>query len=463
VPPAARDGISGPPGRSAPFDGGLSFLKLQPGAFLQAHLAGRGAAQRAERKRPSTPSLGAEPPPSLPPAERLKLLRRDVASLGRDEALYFLEHDVFDACVSSIGRSGASYASQIKVFFSFCEAVAVEPLAITEPLMCAYAQFFRNGRSLKGYLSAVKWLFDACFAPIGTWAGRSLALVVRGVLAGTPPLKKAPAISWEDAERLYVHARKQRDFLQAYAYALASAFSLRVPDECLPLCFSDLAAHSSLSLELLDDGRRCVTMHLRRRKNARCGARLRRFCACAAAPGAECCRMCPVLCLRTFLADTGKDGLSGRVFARPGGAFLSESSFARVLRAHCAALKLSYFAEASSHGFRRGTAMAVMKRGGGLSAILESGGWTSSAFLQYLDREALDSMAVYELFESSMSSSPADAAAPVVPANRRAAAAAASKCLSIKEHFARAVAAEARPEAGPLALGDLIEDGDPLA
>ena len=448
-----------PQQRAPPLVNGLSFLGQRPGPFLQDFLKGKGADLRSERKRPATASLGPEPDLPPTPAARLASLRADVADFGREEALRYLELDVFDACATSIGRSGASYSSQLQCFFGFCEAVGVEPLAISEPFMCAYAQLFRNGRSLKGYLTAVRWMYDVSFIPLH-WAGRSLALVVRGILAGTPPLKKAPAISWADTERLYCHARSKSDFLQAYAYSLASHFSLRVPDECLPLCFSDLATHSSLAVELLDDGRSCVTLHLRRRKNARFGARLRRFCVCQdKRPAAPCTLMCPVQCFRQFLADSGRSGLEGRVFERPEGGFISESSFSRVLKAHCKQLSLTFFAEASSHGFRRGTAQAIHQRGDGLSALLASGGWTSSAFLQYLDTEALDALAVYDLFESAMAADPALAGAKQPPkAKTKGPAAPAAPCRSMKDFFASAKAADLT-DTGLASVADLAGAG----
>ena len=434
---------------------GISFLGDSPATFLHGHLTAHGASQRAQKGQAAVPSLGPLPAPPPAPAKRLSTLRAQVSTDGREAVLAYLEGQVFEACVSSIDRSADRYASQLKCFFGFCDVLQVEPLEVSQQMMCGYAQLFRNGRSLCGYLSAVRWFYDVCFQPLA-WAGRTLSLVTRGILAGTEPLKKAPAVSWADTAKLYVHARRQGDFLQAYAYSLASAFSLRVPDECLPLCFSDLARHSSLSLDTLPDGRSSILLRLKRRKNARNGASLRRDCACTS--GSDCALMCPVRCYKQLLTDTKQSSVpSGRVFQRTNGHLLSESSFTRVLRAHAKSCELPYCDEACSHGFRRGTAQAILKRGGGLSEILASGGWTSSAFLEYLDSATLDSMAVYELFESAMSMEVTDSPIVLPPAKRvKGSASGPLKAGDIRAWCSQNTQAAAL-ENGPLALSEYVE------
>ena len=50
----------------------------------------------------------------------------------------------------------------------------------------------------------------------------------------------------------------------------------------------------------------------------------------------------------------------------------------------------------TSHGFRRGSAQEYYERGSNLSAILVAGGWRSSAYLTYLQKERLDADKLFE-------------------------------------------------------------------
>jgi len=131
--------------------------------------------------------------------------------------------------------------------------------------------------------------------------------------------------------------------------------------------------------------------------------------------------MCPVQAFRQFLADSGRDGTIGRLFGRSDGTSISPSSFGKVLQAHCAQLKLPYAGSATSQGFRRGTAQAIVRDGGTLSQLLEAGGWRSSAFLSYLERDELDSLAVYDLFEAWVDDGATPGSAALVPASRSSA------------------------------------------
>ena len=133
-----------------------------------------------------------------------------------------------------------------------------------------------------------------------------------------------------------------------------------------------------------------VTVDLACRKNARSGARMERVCGA----GEAVCN--DILCMyHTLLAikqSQSRRGECSRVF--PG---LNATSFASALHADLrACFPALDYRRFSSQSFRRGSATELYNRGNSLSVILIAGGWRSSAFLTYLQRERLDADRFFE-------------------------------------------------------------------
>jgi hypothetical protein len=307
------------------------------------------------------------------------------------ELIFDLDRQVLELKVDAVRKSAGSYLSEIGSFLWFCKLFQIEPLNVTERDMCRYVLIHRNARSAEGYLTAVRWLFRACFRPV-SWSGESLAQVLRGLAKGTPDLKKAPSIDWDSTRGIVRVARASRDFEQGFAYVLSSQFSLRVPSECLPLCFNSRLTHSRVFVES-KDGRQFLCLDLKSRKNAPNGELLKRPCICK--PGHERDVLCPVHAYYQFLADSKRDGQSGFVFS------LNPTSFNRVLRIHLQRIGFADAHSATSHGFRRGTTMEILSRGGTLADILRSGGWKSSAFLEYLEKSEVNLLSVFDLMATA--------------------------------------------------------------
>ena len=94
---------------------------------------------------------------------------------------------------------------------------------------------------------------------------------------------------------------------------------------------------------------------------------------------------------------------------------MAEIHFARLCD-HLRALGVPDVDRFSSHSFRRGTAQEIMRQGR-LADVLKAGEWSSSAFLEYQNREEIDEMAVLDLILTKSD----DDEPPRVPPAKRAA------------------------------------------
>jgi len=315
-----------------------------------------------------------------------------------------LDAQVLTLQVDSVRRSADTYCSEIASFLWYCDIFALDPLSVSEREMIRYVCVHRNSRSAGGYLTAVRWLYDACAAPI-QWDGRTLALTIRGLGKSTAPIKRAPPISWDFARGAVRSARLAREFEHSFAYVLSSSFSLRVLSECLPLCFDSPLVHSRVFVER-GAGKAVLVVELTSRKTAPQGEVLKRPCICAA--GREADPLCPVHAFYQYLSDCRRSGSVGKLFPS-----LNPTSFQRVLRIHLRRAGFPDADSATTHGFRRGTTQELVRKEGSLADILRSGGWKSSAFIAYLDRCELDCLAIFDMMEEA-----ADEAPPPPPAKR---------------------------------------------
>ena len=208
---------------------------------------------------------------------------------------------------------------------------------------------------------------------------------------GGTSVKQAPAIDWALCRRLIRCALRCGARSRAFQYSLASSLFSRVQDELLPLEWDwKPSGHSAVTFGKTSRGRPLVVVDFRSRKNARFGARVERVCVCQSQhPGGE--LLCPVHTFLSLRDATGSRRPSGRIF--PGATY---PTFTRGLRADLEAEAVPAAASFTSHGFRRGSAQEYYERGSSLSAILIAGGWRSSAYLTYLQKERLDADKLFE-------------------------------------------------------------------
>ena len=306
---------------------------------------------------------------------------------------------------ATISKSYDSYRSKIRSYVHFCEFCGEDAFPVWEPTVTRYAALFKNGRSANGYLIALAWVCDATGFPVDTparmwfprlgtrgrwmevpaWRTRGLSQVLRGSVKSSAPPKRAVAISPDLAARLARFAASRNEPYYAFAYVLASVFMFRVQDELLPLCSSNLSGHSSMET-VWRKGELCLAISLRSRKNRPEGVTMIRRCMCTKLERAT---LCPVHAFVEWQRCTGR--VDGRMF--PG---IDYVRFTRVMRAHLVAVIGTEGGEYTSHGFRRGTAQAMLTSGSNLAEILSAGDWRSPAFLAYLEQADVEEEAVLD-------------------------------------------------------------------
>jgi len=153
---------------------------------------------------------------------------------------------------------------------------------------------------------------------------------------------------------------------------------------------NSIADHSAIGVEGGAGQAQVFFIRLQSRKTAPQGVCLRRQCSCK--PGLPPATLCPVHAFERFMKWQGSRRF-GRVF--PG---FQLRSFQRVLRVYLERIgEHELAASATSHGFRRGSAQELLRAKTPMARILQAGGWKSPAFLEYLEKEDIDSEAVLEL------------------------------------------------------------------
>ena len=196
--------------------------------------------------------------------------------------------------------------------------------------------------------------------------------------------------------RLVAMAQREGEFATAQLYLVAYVFLLRGPSEGIPLVIGRdgeaeqlLApgAHSCLSF-VGDDVAPTLVLRLARRKNNAHGWVSRANCWCGKSAAATAC--CPIHEL-------------GMTIARQAGEtpFLHISAGAALatLRRHLTALEVEGAESYRLHDFRRGHTRDIQASGGTLYDILTAGGWSSPAFMSYLDVQELESEHVLQAHE----------------------------------------------------------------
>jgi hypothetical protein len=287
--------------------------------------------------------------------------------------------------MATIRDSLDTYISELRCWKRFCELLGVSPLPATSQTVKRFIGIFRNGRSARKYVQAVRWAHDYLELDISAWDTRSLAQVLRGSEKLTGELRKAKGVRWDLLRRLVQFSIRFGRRMQAVIYVLAAAFLFRVPSELLPLLFDNLQQHSQVR-EITVEGRPALEISLLKRKNRPQGSVLVRACTCPRET-----LLCPVHALSLYVRSQGRLR-QGKVFS------VSCTGFTRQLREDLADLAVERPEDYSSQSFRRGTAQEMMSRPGArLADVLKAGEWSSASFMEYQNREEIDQMAILDL------------------------------------------------------------------
>ena len=297
-----------------------------------------------------------------------------------------LDAAIADKMVGSIECSAEQYASRMTSWLLFCRFVRKSPLPADLLTVLRFVSTFANGRSAATYVTALRFLHHRFLQPTSAWDGGALAALLRGSKKLTPPPQRAEAISFEFAEAMATIALARREHDEHLLIVWSFNFGFRVQSEALPLCFDsvEVGGHSSVDLvQVQATGATVLRVMLRRRKNAPNGAILSRPCICARSQ-----MMCPVHAFKRWIRAknlSSRSSRHGRLF--PG---LSASSFQRRVMTLARLAKFPKADRLRLHGFRRGMAQDILRRGGSLAEILAAGGWRSAAFLAYLDKNEIE-------------------------------------------------------------------------
>jgi integrase len=323
-----------------------------------------------------------------------------------------LDADVARTMVSSIALSAKQYASRISAWLLFCRFTRACPLPACPRTVLRFASTWSNGRSCTTYISAIRYLHHRFLVPTLSWDTASLALFLRGRMKDTAPPSRAIALSYEYCEAMAGIALQRREADEHLLISWSFAFGFRVQSEAIPLEFDSLAwgGHSSIEVTRSHSGHPALRISLRRRKNMPRGAVLIRPCICARSQ-----LLCPVHTFERWLKSKRFQGRpSGPLF--PG---LSASSLQRRMQELARRAGHPSWSAIRLHGFRRGMAQDILKRGGSLSEVLRSGGWRSAAFLAYLDKDDLEQEVILD-FLCDDDASAIEAAHGAIPEEVRA-------------------------------------------
>ena len=187
-------------------------------------------------------------------------------------------------------------------------------------------------------------------------------------------------------------------------FILCFAFAPRLPSESLGITvrhvvssqqfvFSSDALRATVTQAIFDVSERSATLHLSRRKNVPHPCKVTRECWCA-----KCQATCPV---HAPMAALGSVPTGARPFVHlrrvlADGAVQARPVVVRQPRSAARTAGIPQPEELTSKCLRRGHAETVRRAGGRLGDILRAGGWSSSAFKEYLDRPDLECAATSE-------------------------------------------------------------------
>ena len=174
-------------------------------------------------------------------------------------------------------------------------------------------------------------------------------------------------------KKVALHSREVRDMIKlveetepdiAAIMAIARLYMLRVPSEGLPLQWH--GAHSKIEVQA-----NSARITLAKRKNHRAPIDLVRECCCSTSGRA----LCAVHWLQQLRErDVGATGLFDVPLHR----------FRAKIKELAQQVGVTDWAHVGTHSFRRGMAQDIVDTGSPLSVLLRAGGWSSSAYLEYL-------------------------------------------------------------------------------
>ena len=286
----------------------------------------------------------------------------------------------------------SAVGSALRCWHAFAVTVLAYEADKTMPPKCSqdvesWVAVFRNGNTASNYVGYLRW---ACtHLHISTaWDSRALMDTVRGarkrherVHGGT---KHAAQFLTDDLLAKIVNMADTLEMPEFGHFAVVCwEFLLRVQSEAIPMLAGSNNDTSSLPTGrhsgLWIDNENQLCLRLARRKNRPSGSFLRRGCVCATKGKS----LCGVHRLRAFLAS--------KQVAAPLWSFTPAKAL-HTLKRMLVLCRAPNHAAFTLKAFRAGRATQLAAQGKSLGAILQAGEWRSSAFLSYIDTDAVDSL-----------------------------------------------------------------------
>ena len=322
---------------------------------------------------------------SLTPGRAIKMLKRssDPASLRES-----LQGESFLRALGSKAGSTRSMASALRQWHGFCEAIGADSFPVVASRFAQFGCIFRCKSTFKQYLAHVRsaaeiWGYDCAWAndPI-------LKRIASGIEKGKFWQKKEPLSVPGDVLVRLLGAEEDWDHRHIFL-AISFAFMLRADSEA-PLLRRGTTSVLCDASKPLQDGVKGVLaengaytgIRLSTRKNSLSGAVIARECSCDPSADDLSSYIPRQICVKHIIGPW--------VYAqcRPGERIFPDGiagQSVKLLNDGLARLGVRGAGRYGLHSLRRGSAQALVDRGGDLGALLIAGGWRSTAFRHYLD------------------------------------------------------------------------------
>ena len=316
------------------------------------------------------------------PVASIKRARLD--DLPKSEVQARLDNIAIETAITSVERSVGSYRSGVRAYILFYGHVVKgsTPFPPLLNVLLLYCTYFKNAGTLANYLTHAKWFCEAigaCTLVFGEPLLRRAKACIKAITL--PKLKK-----WIQRPlllRLMTLAIDEGDLAAAGLYALTYGFLGRMASEILPLTIAGqgVEANQKSKLYVLPHE---ILIVLAFRKNEIHESTIIRRCSCGASRQA---------CLVHSVSKWLKTLEAG---SQP----FAHWSPAKVLAELRRRLRVLEIADPDSYGlhsFRRGAAQDMAAEGASIVAIMLAGGWRSNAFLIYLRKQDLCTVAATRL------------------------------------------------------------------
>ena len=280
-------------------------------------------------------------------------------------------------------KSLQSLACSLRTWQKFAELVLQYPENGTLPPRSdidveRYIVIFKNGATAANYVNAITWACRHLRLDM-SWRSETMVQTLKGKRAEAKertggPRQAALKLSTPWLTQLVQHLDARGLFEMSECALVQWEFLLRVKSEGLDLFAGPGGTAKSV---LWIDNKNLLNLKLQSRKNRPQGSHLLRQCRCEDI-GIQCCAV-HRMAVRLQRTEVGS-----KVWG------FKEAALQVEIKRSLAALKHPTAEQFSFKAFRAGRATELAQLGYSLSFILQAGEWKSSAFLRYIDEDAVD-------------------------------------------------------------------------